>query len=178
MKTLIALSLLVLGQVAQAFYEPSLGRFINRDPYGDWGSAGLADSRMLPIKVNPWESYEGANLYIFVHNDPVDAIDPDGRKCLLMSNGMVYDTEKQQVVYWSSDEKATRRFIANCNFRDKLPILGICLIVLGGEPKEETCFLGPNGPVMGFCVYNCPSGPRVVPADWNGCPWRKKFKIE
>ncbi len=60
MKTLIALSLIALVQTAQAFYEPSLGRFINRDPINELG---------------------GLNLYGFVRNNPIMHVDPLGLAC-------------------------------------------------------------------------------------------------
>ncbi len=52
------LALLLGGSyVAQAFYDPTVGRWINRDPIGERG---------------------GKNLYRFVNNNPAIWVDPDG----------------------------------------------------------------------------------------------------
>ena len=57
MKTILALALLILAHTAQAFYEPSIGRWITRDPISELG---------------------GINLYQFVGNTPVNNSDPFG----------------------------------------------------------------------------------------------------
>ncbi len=53
----LMLGWLLLAMPAHAFYDPSLGRWLNRDPIGERG---------------------GQNLYQFVHNDPVRHLDDDG----------------------------------------------------------------------------------------------------
>ena len=63
-----AVSVLVLGWSvvdAQAFYNPNTGRWLNRDPIGERG---------------------GPNLYGFVSNDPIDALDSDGREEIRLPN--------------------------------------------------------------------------------------------
>ena len=64
MKQLIALMIfacvmLITAHEAQAFYNPSAGRWLNRDPIGEKG---------------------GPNLYGFVRNAPVGFVDTDGRQ--------------------------------------------------------------------------------------------------
>src|SRR5436190_23231826 len=49
--------LLYFVSTTKAFYDPNLGRFINRDPIGEMG---------------------GINLYGFVVNNPVNFVDTDG----------------------------------------------------------------------------------------------------
>ncbi len=49
---------LAFAPLAQAFYNPSTGRWLNRDPLGEAG---------------------GLNLYGFTHNNPVNRVDIDGR---------------------------------------------------------------------------------------------------
>ena len=44
------------------FYDPNLGRWINRDPIGFWG---------------------GRNPFVFVGNNPINAVDPDGLDSLV-----------------------------------------------------------------------------------------------
>ena len=55
---MLALLCATLIQNAQAFYNPSAGRWLSRDPIGERG---------------------GINLYAFVENDPVNEYDIDGR---------------------------------------------------------------------------------------------------
>ena len=47
-----------LVQTAQAFYNPSTGRWLSRDPI---------------------EEQDGPNLYAFIHNNPANRVDKDGR---------------------------------------------------------------------------------------------------
>jgi hypothetical protein len=68
-------SLILLSQTAQAHYDPTIGRFINRDPIEEEG---------------------GANLYGFVENDGVDktdflGLDTVARPVEVMDNGRVRD---------------------------------------------------------------------------------------
>jgi hypothetical protein len=70
-------SLILLSQTTQAHYDPTIGRFINRDPIAEEG---------------------GANLYGFVGNRPIKYIDPLGLSLLNpgsvgafgMNKGLVY----------------------------------------------------------------------------------------
>jgi len=96
-----------------------------------------------------------------------------------MSNGMVVDTATQKVVFWSADPNATAKFIAECNFKKKLPYIGACLIFFGGGPStDEWCPLEDQhdmGPLLGYrCEYWCrKSGDKVVnyvPYLEGGCP--------
>lgn len=59
MFTMVLSSILwiAMNQTAHAFYNPSSGRWLNRDPLGELG---------------------GLNLYGFVYNDPVQRFDPFG----------------------------------------------------------------------------------------------------
>jgi hypothetical protein len=56
---LVALVLAVTIQSAWAFYNPQAGRWLNRDPIGEKG---------------------GPNPYGFVHSEPLNKIDTDGRE--------------------------------------------------------------------------------------------------
>lgn len=55
---LVPLLLMCLETSAHAFYDASVGRWVNRDPIGE---------------------HDGPNIYAFVHNDPLNQSDPDGR---------------------------------------------------------------------------------------------------
>jgi hypothetical protein len=61
----IALAILLTATyTASAFYDPTIGRWINRDPIGERG---------------------GSALYGFVHNHPTIAYDALGKKCCLIT---------------------------------------------------------------------------------------------
>jgi uncharacterized protein RhaS with RHS repeats len=64
----LMLGWLVVAMPAHAFYDPSLGRWLNRDPL---------------------EEEDGANLYQFVHNAPVSSMDQDGRQSSTANPGFV-----------------------------------------------------------------------------------------
>ena len=85
-----ALLAVTLVQNAQAFYNPSTGRWLNRDPIGELGhellkehsesfsfagefgfDEGKGDEREIPESTF-------MNLYGFVGNDPIYAVDPNG----------------------------------------------------------------------------------------------------
>jgi hypothetical protein len=68
---LAMVALLPLGD-ASAFYNPILGRWINRDPKEEEG---------------------GLNLYAFVRNNPINAIDTDGRDIWISSGGLGLHTD-------------------------------------------------------------------------------------
>jgi RHS repeat-associated protein len=55
--------------VAQAFYNPSAGRWLSRDPLGE----------IRRIKSSIGWAVHDPNLYAFVHNDSPNRVDPDGR---------------------------------------------------------------------------------------------------
>jgi hypothetical protein len=57
LRALALLSLLMSVNIASAFYDPGAQRWLNRDP---------------------GEELEGFNLYMFVHNEPVERVDPYG----------------------------------------------------------------------------------------------------
>jgi len=69
----IVLGLVFLTQIASAFYDANLGRWLNRDPAAEHGFHVL---RQRAPTVNA----DGPNLYTFVRNMPTSAIDPVGLK--------------------------------------------------------------------------------------------------
>lgn len=81
---LIALSALTLFAAdASAYYSPSTGQFLSRDPGPRAGAGGMAAAgRFLPRDADePDEQYsDGMSLYQYVKSNPVNAVDPDGRK--------------------------------------------------------------------------------------------------
>lgn len=75
---LVFVAPLLLVDVAQAYYTPGLGRFINRDPLFELGAE---QTRFYQTEVGFGASLgDEFNLYWYVKNDPVDLIDPFGEK--------------------------------------------------------------------------------------------------
>jgi hypothetical protein len=79
------------------FYDPSIQRWVNRDPIGESG---------------------GRNLYKFVHNSPTRYIDPNGqfvfRLCQVMSC-------QRKINKWASDCKKNLPNCDNAEFDDEWP---------------------------------------------------------
>jgi hypothetical protein len=65
-------------------YQPTLGRFLSRDPLSANGVDVLTDTgfygdRLAAMRANPW--YYGGNsenAYIYVRSSPVNQVDPSG----------------------------------------------------------------------------------------------------
>jgi len=83
----VALFWVLVVHSVNAFYDPSLGRWLNRDPLGDAGHPSYyaaPDRNLIREPTNPPETWQGPNLYQFVKNDTLNSTDPDGRLCLGM----------------------------------------------------------------------------------------------
>ncbi len=77
-RTLVCLVTLLAAHVASAFYDPTLQRWLNRDPVGEAG---------------------GVNLYRFVENGPVGGYDPDGR---ILGQPILPRRERSSCVFWDN----------------------------------------------------------------------------
>jgi RHS repeat-associated protein len=100
---------------AQAFQDPSLGRWLNRDPLGEPGfeilRGGQAD---LPG--------DGLNLYSFVQNDPIDRTDYLG-------------------LYGSSIDNAVRTCMALPTPAQRAKCMQDLIDTLGGGKSSKCCVL-------------------------------------
>lgn len=94
----VVLFVLLTAQIASAYYCPSTGRWLSRDPVGEPGFQALqratysaaapasatTSSRWInrdsvaPRVIRSTEIISGVNLYVFVRNAPIDRIDPLG----------------------------------------------------------------------------------------------------
>jgi hypothetical protein len=74
---------LLTAQIASAYYCPSTGKWLNRDPLGEPGSANLRAATVAPrvgqvvsqVSVPPsrWiDRSEGKNVYVFTGNDGIN----------------------------------------------------------------------------------------------------------
>jgi len=68
---LVPVLLAWFGSSAHAFYDASVGRWLNRDPISDTAFIRTAMPRFEKLRL--W-----AKSYAFVQNSPVDRIDPEG----------------------------------------------------------------------------------------------------
>lgn len=83
----IVLFVLLMAQIASAYYCPSTGRWLSRDPIGEPGFQALQIASQTSIKPTPlpssdrWISRdpipgrEGKNLYGFVENEAISQVD-------------------------------------------------------------------------------------------------------
>ncbi len=61
----------ITAQPANAFYNAEIGRWANRDPVGELGFR--ASNALISVRLDG-----EANPYVFVQNDPLTKLDPDG----------------------------------------------------------------------------------------------------
>jgi hypothetical protein len=94
--TIIVLFALLTAQFASAYYCPSTGRWLSRDPMGEPGFENLRTAGAMPqvgqvaspdslpqgrwIVRDPISTGNDPNRYAFVHNAPVNLVDPEGLK--------------------------------------------------------------------------------------------------
>ena len=71
LQIMVMLGLLAVACPVHAFYNPSTGRWLSRDPLGESGFESLRGGRANPLGG-------GQNLDAFVGNHPIDSFDVDG----------------------------------------------------------------------------------------------------
>lgn len=76
----IAIAVACFAATAEAYFDPTIGRWANRDPIGEPGFQRVS-------KAVKGRSVRGdLNLYMFVHNQPVNKIDPFGLDVWVCTN--------------------------------------------------------------------------------------------
>ncbi len=108
-RTLVCLVTLLAAHMASAFYDPSLQRWLNRDPVGEAG---------------------GVNLYRFVENGPVSGYDPDGR---ILGQPVLPRRDRSSCTFW--DERVNSRNQCTAGYAAAAAI--VCR--LAGESPWEQC---------------------------------------
>jgi hypothetical protein len=78
MIVLIVLTLFGSLHTANAYYDPGIQRWINRDPLEDQGFIISQPYAQYAIILPIAELKEGANLFAFVHSEPIRSIDSYG----------------------------------------------------------------------------------------------------
>jgi len=88
-KSIIAvLFVLLTAQIASAYYGPSTGRWLSRDPIGEPGSQAIqaaSQARLDTVSSDRWINRDSSkfsdtgNIYSFAVNNPVNYLDSDGR---------------------------------------------------------------------------------------------------
>lgn len=94
---LVPMLLLCLETSAHAFYDASVGRWVNRDPLGEPGHETLINTQSRAHYGFAELLPEGPSLYGFVQNNPVVFYDADGRVIPLIIGGGVALTTAQAV---------------------------------------------------------------------------------
>lgn len=88
--TAACLLFLATGDPTLAFYDPSLQRWLNRDPLGEFGAQNpiessnplLIETARLNESASEFRFSDAMHLYRHDHNDPVNRLDPLGlRDC-------------------------------------------------------------------------------------------------
>jgi RHS repeat-associated protein len=69
------------------YYDPSVGRFISRDPLG---------------------MIDGPNMYLYVHNNPVNYIDPTGMIAQTCGKITIEKIERYEILFLKRDESRGR----------------------------------------------------------------------
>jgi hypothetical protein len=99
---IVVLSVLLTAQIASAYYCPSTGRWLSRDPIGEPGFENLRAASALPeagqvvspvslplgrwIDRDPISTANDPDRYAFVKNAPINLVDPLG---LRFGNGKI-----------------------------------------------------------------------------------------
>ena len=132
--------LLAAAQLASAFYDPSLGRWINRDPITENGF------RMLS-KPQSFSRSGELNLYAFVKNQPIGELDPLGLKIWVCSrkvqgfpfvgnHGYLWDDTGKNAPCGKRGSSCFRQNPNDSN-NDKGPGEDDCTPVDGSDGKED-----------------------------------------
>ncbi|NOS72517.1 MAG: hypothetical protein HOP33_21670 [Verrucomicrobia bacterium] len=82
LKLLFLCATLAAAIPAYAFYSPAQQRWLNRDPLGEPGFDLLGESRSI-------HGVGGANLYLYVENNPITKRDPFGLQIVLPPGTMI-----------------------------------------------------------------------------------------
>jgi hypothetical protein len=120
----------LFAREAQAFYNPSSGRWLNRDPLDEQGFMLLTMKQQLAQSHDSEEGDEAParhkqeqlNLYAFVHNDPIDQVDYLG-------------------LYGSSVDNAVRACMALPTPAARAKCFKDLIDLLGGGQSAKCCVL-------------------------------------
>jgi len=82
LRALALLALLSTANLASAYYDPGLQRWLNRDPVGENGFRILRSTR---FHIDAFGSQ--TPVFVFLHNNPENAIDPLGLSLLAECGG-------------------------------------------------------------------------------------------
>jgi RHS repeat-associated protein len=85
MTTMLAamLGLFVWAETASAFYNPTIGKWLSRDPIGELGHQTLLAKRSNRVL------FGDGNFYLFVDNNPLAKTDPDGCSPIVVGEAVI-----------------------------------------------------------------------------------------
>jgi RHS repeat-associated protein len=164
------------------WYSPSLQRWLNRDPLGEFG---FETSRLRTSGARygaSAELLEGPNLYWFVHNNPNRYIDPDGRPAIAIpiaggiaiGEGIALGAGICLLIPACRDNLVQLANEALRGIRD------LCRARPNPrrDDNDEDCQLVDDGRTSGMCRYWCPKSftEKTIPVPSGGCLDVKKKK--
>jgi RHS repeat-associated protein len=133
-------------------YAPSVGRWLSRDPLGEFGDVGTppvrnevvdADELQSPDRgVMTWFSGTNVNLYNYVLNDPLDQIDPSGLQGVHSAPGESFGTCYETCLKW---------------YATRFGVIPVCLSIAGAGPFGGAFTAG----TMLLCLGECTPNPRT-----------------
>jgi RHS repeat-associated protein len=149
------------------FYEPHLQRWLNRDPLGDHAVLEKALLGRSPIDRASLQDAGQGNLYGFVGNRPLTAVDPDGQFAIAIPIGI-------GVGIVVGGGYLICMAIPNC--RNSAEQAGRAIVDVAGVLCKP---LPPERPRKKRCTYECPmSGTVVIEMDDDGQPCRDPLEID
>lgn len=169
---------LSVAQIASAFYDPSLGRWLNRDPIGDIGFRSLpvggqtlVDTTANELTERLWELLKessGPSSYSFVGNEPIHHIDPLG---LLKFDGCSPDQQAKLTADFNSYCGNLKNSLTGC-CKNETILPRLEHMCNNSQDITIKCVAGNTGNCQGACAWSIPGGTiiRFCPNGWNpGC---------
>jgi RHS repeat-associated protein len=149
-----------LSDYGHRYYHAGLGRWLNRDPIGEFG---------------------GANLYGYVHNSPATSIDPLGQfdviDCMNTRCGEPPDRPARNCAIYSYDWDNWCLCVKDCRHKNCTAITTGCIVdvvpsAAGVVGCAVGCLLagGPLSPAYWICMAGCGITDVIGPAlIWRAC---------
>ena len=141
----VAIAVVCFAPMVQAYFDPTIGRWANRDPIGEPGFQQVSKA------VKGRTVRADANLYMFVHNQPVNKIDPLGLDVWVCTNPAFRWLPGTRHAYFWDDTGAGR----SCSMQGSSGIGS-----RRGDPTSSEGDIGPGGDTGDLTTWDGPDGIR------------------